>query len=96
MAEALEEVMQAAAWYEKERKGLGREFLAAIDAALDVLELDPIPSVTNKGQAAKLGVRQITLRRFPYDVVFLNDGKLISVIAFPHHSRRPGYWWNRL
>lgn len=35
---AAEEAAEAAAWYEKERPGLGVEFEHAIDAALDLLE----------------------------------------------------------
>ena len=35
---AAEDAVEAAAWYEKERPGLGAEFERAIDAALDLLE----------------------------------------------------------
>lgn len=34
---AAEEVAEAAAWYEKERPGLGADFERAVDAALDLL-----------------------------------------------------------
>lgn len=37
-AAAAEEAAQAAAWYEKERAGLGVDFEHAVDAALDLLE----------------------------------------------------------
>jgi len=35
---ATDEAAEAAAWYEKERPGLGAEFEHAVDAALDLLE----------------------------------------------------------
>ena len=38
LAAAAEEAAEAAAWYEKERSGLGIDFQNAIEAALDVLE----------------------------------------------------------
>ena len=42
-AAAAEEAAEAAAWYEKERPGLGADFEHAIDAALDLLEQDIVP-----------------------------------------------------
>src|SRR5262249_35876777 len=35
------------------------------------------------------------LKRFPYDVVVRDLGAEVLVIAFAHHSRRPGYWRDR-
>ena len=96
LSAAVDEAAQATAWYENERSGLGAEFEAAVDAALDILTLDPIPSVPVQGKAAKLGARRVILKRFPFDVVFIADATLISVIAFSHHSRQPGYWHRRL
>jgi toxin ParE1/3/4 len=37
-AAVAEEAAEAAAWYEKERPGLGAEFQQAVEAALDLLE----------------------------------------------------------
>lgn len=96
LAAARDEAAAAAQWYESERTGLGPEFEAAIEAALDLLEMEPIPSLPYPGSAARLGVRRLVLRRFPYDVVFVSSAEFVTVIAFAHHSRRPGYWHNRL
>jgi hypothetical protein len=35
--EAEEELLRAAEWYEERRSGLGTEFIAAIDATLDLI-----------------------------------------------------------
>ena len=40
---ASDEAAEAAAWYEKERPGLGAEFEHAVDAALDLLEEEIVP-----------------------------------------------------
>ena len=48
---AAEEAAEAAAWYEKERPGLGLDFEHAIDAALDVLEQDVVPMTSAPGVA---------------------------------------------
>jgi hypothetical protein len=94
--EAAEEAERVTAWYEKERPGLGRDFEAAVDAAMDLLGVDPIPSVPMPGLSGKRGVRRLILRRFPYDVVFVERADHVWVIAFAHHSRRPHFWRDRL
>lgn len=43
LEQAAEEAIEAAAWYEQERPGLGIEFNHAINAALDLLEQDIVP-----------------------------------------------------
>src|SRR5687767_10601752 len=95
-AAAAQEVAEAAAWYEKERPGLGADFGHAIDAALDLLEQDIVPLTSAPGVAGTRGIKRLLLRRFPYAVVVLERDTEIFVIAFAHHARRPGYWRDRL
>lgn len=90
------EAAEAAAWYENERPGLGQEFEHAIDSALELLEHDVVPLVPVSGEAAARGLKRLILRRFPYAVIVLERDFEIVVIAFAHHSRRPGYWRDRL
>ncbi len=42
------------------------------------------------------GVRQTVLSRFPYSLIYSDEPTRLFVLAFPHHSRRPGYWKKRL
>lgn len=95
-AAAAEEAAEAAAWYEKERPGLGAEFEHAADAALDLLEQEIIPLTSMPGVAGTRGAKRLLLRRFPYSVVVLQRDEEILVIAFAHQARRPGYWRDRL
>ena len=95
-AAAAEEAAEAAAWYEKERPGLGAEFEHAADAALDLLEQEIIPLTSVPGVAAARGVKRLMLRRFPYSVIVLERNMEIFVIAFAHQARRPGYWRDRM
>jgi len=90
------EAAEAAAWYERERPGLGVEFQSAVDAALDLLEEEIVPLTALPGAAGKRGVKRLILKRFPYDVVVHEFGADYVVVAFAHHSRRPGYWRSRL
>lgn len=96
LAAAAEEAAEAAAWYEMQRPGLGAEFERAVDAALDLLEEEIVPLTSVPGAAGKRGARRLILKRFPYDVVVRERGAEIVVIALAHHSRRPGYWRDRL
>src|SRR5881296_3647506 len=89
---ATDEAAEAAAWYEKERPGLGTEFEHAVDAALDLLEEDIVPLMPMPGAAGRRGVKRLILRRFPYSVIVHERDEEILVIAFAHHARRPGYW----
>jgi hypothetical protein len=68
-AAAAEEAVEAAAWYENERPGLGADFERAIDVALDLLEQDIVPLTSLPGIAGARGVKRLLLRRFPYAVV---------------------------
>ena len=95
-AAAAEEAVEAAAWYESERRGLGAEFEHAINAALDLLEQEILPLTAMTGAAGNRGAKCLLLRRFPYVVVVVERDSVILVVAFAHHARRPGYWRERV
>ena len=95
-AAAAEEAAEAAAWYEKERPGLGADFQRALDAALDLLEEEIVPLVAAPGAAGSRGVKRLLLRRFPYAVIVRERADEVFVIAFAHTARRPGYWRDRV
>ena len=95
-AAAAEEAAEAAAWYEKERSGLGVDFEQAVDAALDLLEEEIVPLTTVPGAADARGVKRLLLRRFPYAVIVRESSAETVVIAFAHTAKRPGYWRGRL
>jgi hypothetical protein len=96
LAAAAEEAAEAAAWYEMQRPGLGTEFERAVNTALDLLEEEIVPLASVPGTAGERGAKRLILKRFPYDVVVRERGDEVVVIALAHHSRRPGYWRDRL
>ena len=93
---ARQEATEAALWYESARRGLGHYFLAALDTALDVLEAGVHALVQVPGIPAEFGARRLILKRFPFDIVVVERAGGMVVVAFAHHSRRPGYWRGRL
>ncbi|MBI2433480.1 MAG: type II toxin-antitoxin system RelE/ParE family toxin [Candidatus Hydrogenedentes bacterium] len=88
--EAKAELAEAIAYYAGQRAGLGRDFRAVVDAAIQ--EIRRRPKLYPKHIEE---IRKRTLQRFPYTIYYaeLEDG--IYVLAIAHQSREPGYWLDR-
>ncbi len=90
--EAKAELEAAALWYEAQREGVGVEFEEQVESGLAAIQRTP--------QAFPLygstELRKYVLRRFPYNVYYLELDDLIWVAAIAHQRRRPGYWAHRL
>lgn len=90
--EALDEMEEAAAWYEARRPGLGLEFLAEIDRVTSAVNARPESfPVWKRG----FPYRRALAHRFPYAIFFEIDQDLVVISAISHTSRRPGYWLDR-
>jgi toxin ParE1/3/4 len=92
---AEEELRATVAWYEMQRRGLGTRFFTEVGQVLDLILRhpgigSPVPRVR-----AEYGTRRVPLRRFPYFVVYREQGEEIQVVAVAHASRKPGYWRHR-
>jgi plasmid stabilization system protein ParE len=94
--EAEEELVEAARWYERQRRGLGLEFLVAIGAAVELIQRQPMGGTPVPGVKDDVPAQRMVLRRFPYAVVFLELETEIRILAFAHKRRRPAYWQQRL
>ena len=93
--EAAEELIEAAAWYELEVPGLGEQLIDSFELAIDLLSQPNPPLVPVVGQAARLGAKRLILQRFPFSLITVVREQTTTVIAFAHHSRKPGYWRDR-
>jgi toxin ParE1/3/4 len=40
-------------------------------------------------------IRKVSLRGFPYSVVYREVDSVVQVLAVAHHRREPGYWARR-
>ena len=80
LEKAAEEAVEAAAWYEQERPGLGIEFAYAVNAALDLLEDEIVPPPNMPGTAGTKGAKRLVLRRFPYDIVVREPPRKLSLL----------------
>ena len=93
--EAAEELEQAAIWYEQECAGLGEKFIDAVESAIALLKEEFPPLVPLEGEAARQGVKQLLLHRFPFSLMVMPDEKGMIVLAVAHQHRKPFYWRNR-
>jgi toxin ParE1/3/4 len=92
---AEEEFHAAASWYEKQRAGLGFEFLDAVDVAMQEIANAPQRFPPLEFGSTDESVRRLMLERFPYLVIFeILEGEVL-VLAVAHTSRKPGYWKDR-
>jgi len=88
---AREEFIAAASYYEAASPGLGTEFIEDVERAVSRLSTFP-----QHGSPYVAGTRRLVLRRFPFDVVYLESPEGIAIVAVAHQRRRPFYWRDRL
>jgi plasmid stabilization system protein ParE len=90
--EAEAELSAAALWYESKRAGLGAEFVAAIDVALEIIGDRPLSFPVWRPE---MPFRRHVVGRFPFVVFFTMTTEGLEVFAVAHAKRRPGYWLER-
>ena len=87
---AAAEIETAYRWYEKERAGLGFEFLEAVDKLVRTIAENP-----ERFPVIRRDVRRALLRRFPYSIFYSIVSGHIVVIACFHGKRNPKVWRGR-
>jgi toxin ParE1/3/4 len=80
----------ATRWYEERQPGLGAQFLAEVDAAIELASRQPdrYPIKHDK-------IRSVRVRRFPYSVFYIVEVDRIVVLAVFHARRDPAIWQAR-
>jgi toxin ParE1/3/4 len=76
------DIRRAAKWYEYQRTGLGKEFVAEVDAALARIQANP-----KEYEIVHREIRHAILHRFPYGVFYRVRTAKISVFAVLHLKR---------
>lgn len=85
------EFEDAADWYDKQRRGLGEEFIFQIEQSLASAAAAPqrFPIVFGD-------VRRTVARRFPFSVYFRVRSDAMVVLAVFHGRRNPAIWIRRV
>jgi len=88
---AEQDLRSAFQWYERQRGGLGHEFLDEFERVFHRLSTRPEePPIVYREVRKALG------SRFPYAVLFVVDDSHTQVVAVAHSSRDPKGWRSRL
>lgn len=93
--EAAQELEEASLWYQRQRPGLGTEFLDAIESCVTAVLRWPRAAATVMELPDAVVVRRAPVGRFPYHLIYLETAVAIRILAVAHDSRRPGYWLHR-
>ena len=88
--EAENDIDEAHKWYEKQRTGLGEDFLLCIEDGLAKLRRNPImyPLVYKN-------IRRFLIHRFPFGIFYLVEPEKIVILAVLHGRRNPMSWKKR-
>ncbi|HOB76278.1 MAG TPA: type II toxin-antitoxin system RelE/ParE family toxin [Phycisphaerae bacterium] len=89
--EAEVEFLQAIDYYEHCRENLGYEFAVEVYAAVERIVAHPRAWPVLDGE-----VRRCQTARFPYGVLYVEEGGEILILAVMHLHRAPDYWKHRL
>lgn len=81
---------EAKTWYNKQRTGLGDDFLECVDEAFAQIVQWP-----KLGTNVYKDLRRKLVRRFPYAVFYRTDDDQITVVAVYNCKRDPSGWQQR-
>jgi toxin ParE1/3/4 len=78
------DISQAATWYEHQRKGLGLDFILAVEAELSSITRTPLHN-----RELRLRYRRGIVKRFPYAIFYRMENKTI-MYGISAENRGPG------
>lgn len=87
---ALQELIDAARYYESRLPGLGTDFKSEVNRSLELLSENP-----DIGAVVEAPYRRLLLDRFPFSVIYRTRESTLRILAVAHQRRRPGYWKKR-
>lgn len=87
--EASLDLRHGARFYERQRRGLGQEFVLAVDVAIAKIVEAP------QRWPRFFGAQRYLLDRFPYSIIYRVVDEQVQVLAIAFQKRRPTYWKRR-
>jgi toxin ParE1/3/4 len=88
--EAQADLHDAYWWYERQRAGLGADFLLCVEESLQKVRRN-----TEIYPRIRKSVRRASVRRFPYGLFYVVEESVVVVIGVFHASRDPQCWQER-
>ena len=90
LPQAKDEFLDAIAYYEEARHGLGQRFKEEVDRCVLWIAAHHELYRLRPG-----GYRRINLRVFPFHIPFITRDSTLWILAVAHSSRKPEYWIRR-
>lgn len=87
---AAADIDAAALWYQRQRAGLGDEFLAVLRSTLEEVAQHPF-----RYPVIHRDTRRALMRRFPYAIFYRVYGETVVIVACLHGRRDPRRWMVR-
>lgn len=84
------EMMEAAIFYKKQERDLGKRFLSTVQNAVKLIQINP-----DRFPLIHADVRRCITKTFPFNVLFRITSSQIIVVAIMHQNRDPDYWKGR-
>ena len=91
LCEAETELLEAVTYYEDKAPGLGLDFAAEAERAVQAIRQSP-----ERWPLRDDGTRRHLTNRFPFVVVYMCLNDHIWILAFAHCRRRSEYWSDRV
>jgi toxin ParE2 len=88
---AQRELDEAVAYYDEQRPGLGERLYNEFRSAISRIMQHPLAC-----PKAVRDARKCNIRKFPYAIIYRFRDGIVTIIAFMHLHRKPGYWRARL
>lgn len=95
LSPAIDEIAEAALWFDAQRSGLGGEFWRSVDELLTEIEAHPLRFGKSEFATPEIDIRLAIIQRFKYVVHFAVDKDEVQVVSVAHAARKPGYWLRR-
>jgi plasmid stabilization system protein ParE len=89
--EAEAEFLDATDYYEAHDSGLGYDFAIEVHSAIQ-----NILSFPRAWTVLEDDIRRCQVRRFPYGILYAQEGDDIFIVAVMHLHRDPDYWRDRV
>ena len=96
LSPAVDEIADAALWFDSQRAGLGDEFWQSVDTTLSRIEVNPLAFARSEFATPQYDFRSALVRRFHYVIHFLIESDEVQIVSVAHAARRPGYWLRRM
>jgi hypothetical protein len=84
LSPAIEEIADAALWFDSQRVGLGDEYWQTIDVVLQRIEENPFGFAKSEFATPELDIRFALARRFNYVIHFFIEADEVQVISVAH------------